>query len=94
MYPRKGVIGVGSDADVVLWDPERSWRAEDLPPVSPRTFSLYDGLTGKGLPRHVLIGGVMTVEDGRFVGAKGQGRFVRRLAVGRSPDKPGLFRAN
>jgi dihydropyrimidinase len=80
LYPRKGVIRVGSDADVVLWDPEAMWTAEDLPKVSDQTFSLYSGLAGRGRPRHVVVGGELAVKDGTYVG-RPSGRFLTRFPV-------------
>ncbi|WP_062356801.1 amidohydrolase family protein [Herbidospora yilanensis] len=78
LYPRKGRIAVGADADLVLWDPAHPWTGDDLRPVSPATFSLYDRAHGTGLPRHVIAAGRTVVEDRRFTGEKGAGRFLAR----------------
>jgi dihydropyrimidinase len=91
LYPRKGAINVGSDADIVIWDSARQWAAEDLPVTSQHTFSLYDGFRGRGLPRHVLAGGELVVNRGEFVGAKGRGRFLKRDRVGGPIDAAGLL---
>jgi dihydropyrimidinase len=78
LYPRKGVVQVGSDADLVLWDRAAAWSADQLRPASDETFSLYAGMAGTGLPRHVLVGGEPVVTDGALVGGRGRGRFLRR----------------
>lgn len=78
LFPAKGVLAVGSDADIALWDPEATWQGSDLPEVPGGTFSLYTGLAGKGRPRHVLRRGEFLVRDGEFVGEPGTGRFLAR----------------
>jgi len=76
LYPRKGTIAVGSDADLVVWDPE----AEDT--LSQRLLHQdvdhcpFEGWAVKGRPRWVLLRGQVIVREGEFVGEAGQGRFV------------------
>lgn len=74
----KGRIQVGADADLVLWDPDAVWAGQDLPSSSPETFTLYDGVEGTGLPRHVLLRGAPVVVDGEFVPGAQRGRFIAR----------------
>lgn len=81
MYPRKGTIRVGSDADLVVMDPDLAWTGGELPPASDDTFDLYDGYAGTGRARHVLVGGRIVVEDGAFVGGPGDGGFVARPPI-------------
>ncbi len=77
LFPRKGTIAIGSDGDVVVWDPvpERT--------ISAGTHhmnvdnSIFEGLTVKGRARHVFSRGELIVDDGRFVGAIGRGTFVK-----------------
>jgi dihydropyrimidinase len=78
MYPRKGAIAVGSDADLVVYDPARSHT------ISARThhmdvdYSCYEGRTVQGGSDVVLSRGSVVVRDGQFTGHKGAGRFIKR----------------
>lgn len=78
LYPRKGTIAVGADADLVVWD------AEKRHVLSARTlhmrvdYSPFEGREVVGAPTHVLSRGRVVVEHGKYVGKKGDGRFVRR----------------
>ena len=83
MYPQKGSIVVGGDADLVIFDPE----AEGL--VSAETtkhnvdYSAYEGLKLKGLPESVLLRGKFAVRGGQYVGEQGAGRFIARGPSGK-----------
>lgn len=88
LYPRKGLLAAGSDADIVLIDPKATVRA------SPRTlhmqvqYSPYDGWDIVGLPVMTISRGAVVIENGTFVGRAGHGRFLRRSidpAVLRAP---------
>jgi len=78
MYPRKGAIAVGSDADLVIYDPNRRRT------ISARThhmdvdYSCYEGRTVQGASDVVMSRGEVVVRNGEFTGRKGHGRFVRR----------------
>ena len=72
---------MGSDADLVVMDPDLAWTGGELPPASDDTFDLYDGYAGTGRARHVLVGGRIVVEDGAFVGGPGDGGFVARPPI-------------
>jgi dihydropyrimidinase len=84
LYPRKGTLLPGADADIVIWDPAR----ETL--VGPDTrrdgldYSPYDGLLMSGAPRTVIAGGEVVVRDGDYVGGDRSGRFLARSPL-RSP---------
>jgi len=78
LYPRKGTIAVGSDADLVVWDP----NAEDVITAARHhmkvDYSMFEGIKVKGLPKTVLSRGKVVVENGKFVGRAGAGEFLRR----------------
>lgn len=78
MYPRKGSITVGADADLVVLDAYANWNGESLPLASPNTFSLYDNYSGSGLPRYVISRGNLVVNDFKYCGDPKHGRFVKR----------------
>ncbi len=78
LYPEKGTIAVGSDADVVIFDPSVSWKLNAEHLHSPLDYSSYEGMEVAGKARTVLLRGQYVVKDGRFVGRKGMGRFLKR----------------
>ena len=81
LFPRKGTIAVGSDADIVVFDPD----AESV--ISAKThhmnvdYSLHEGKKVKGVPQVVVANGRVIVEDGKYIGAPGDGRFLKRSAM-------------
>ena len=76
LYPRKGAVAVGSDADIAIWDPERSVLIERT--HDGTGYTPYKGRKLKGWPVTVLSRGAVIVEDGRLSAARGRGRFVAR----------------
>ena len=78
MYPRKGAVLVGSDADLVVWDPqaERTITAADQ--QSAIDYNVFEGRRVKGLPRYVLTRGHVAVTDGAMSSREGHGEFVAR----------------
>ncbi len=78
LYPRKGSLGVGADADVVVWDPEKRHvlSAETL--HMRVDYAPAEGRESVGGPSAVLSRGRVVVKDGQFLGRAGQGQFVRR----------------
>jgi len=78
LYPRKGTLLPGSDADLVIFDPEKRMTL-DADRLHMRTdYSPYAGWEVQGWPRHVLQRGRIIVENGEFVGQVGGGRFISR----------------
>jgi len=82
LYPRKGTVAVGSDADLVVFDPERRETISASTHHSKCDYSLYEGTEVVGAPDVVLLRGNLLVEDGELVGTPGIGRFVRRARFG------------
>jgi dihydropyrimidinase len=78
LYPRKGAIKIGSDADLIVIDPAREVR------VSPKVlhmncdFSPYQGFKLKGFPSLTILRGNVIQRDGDFVGTRGDGVFLKR----------------
>jgi len=81
LYPRKGAIAPGSDADVVLFDPRvrRALRSADL---HGSDYSAWDGWEIHGWPSLVMLRGRVVVEDGQLKGQAGHGQAIpRKLAA-------------
>jgi len=78
LYPRKGAVAPGSDADLVVWDPERE-RSLSSAGLHMRTdYSPYEGRTVKGAPAQVFSRGELLVDGDRWLGRAGHGRFLER----------------
>ena len=78
LYPKKGTITIGSDADLVIWDPERRHTLRQATLHHKVDYTLYEGMEVQGAPETVLLRGVPLVDHGQFVGQPGCGRFVQR----------------
>ncbi|MFL6128538.1 MAG: dihydropyrimidinase [Mycobacteriales bacterium] len=78
LYPRKGVIAPGSDADIVVYDPDGRTRIGVETHHMNMDYSAYEGYEIAGHVDTVLSRGSLVVADGRFHGRAGHGRFVRR----------------
>jgi dihydropyrimidinase len=78
LYPRKGTIAIGSDADLVIFDPTRPWTLSAKTLHHNTDHCPYEGWQGKGYPETVLLGGRTIVHNNKFVGAPGMGHFLAR----------------
>ena len=76
LAPQKGTLEVGADADVVVWDPARRITLSHTTLHQNVDYTPYEGLTVQGCPAIVLAHGHLVVDDGRFLGEAGQGRFL------------------
>lgn len=78
MYPKKGAVLVGSDADLVVWDPELSKTIKAEKQVSAIDYNVFEGKKVKGLPRYTLSRGKVVLEAGVLKTEEGYGKFVSR----------------
>ncbi|SNR45780.1 dihydropyrimidinase [Paracoccus sediminis] len=78
MYPRKGAVLVGSDADLVVWDPEAEKTIAAGSQQSAIDYNVFEGQRVKGLPRYVLTRGHVAVDGGTLDSREGHGEFVAR----------------
>jgi dihydropyrimidinase len=78
LYPRKGTIAVGSDADLTLWDPGEQRVINGAAMASRAGYSVYDGWTVTGWPRFVVRRGQTVLAGGQCMAQPGQGQWVHR----------------
>jgi dihydropyrimidinase len=82
LYPRKGTIAVGSDADIVVFDPEKKLTISAANHHSKIDYNLYEGTEVTGSPEVVLLRGNVLVENDELVASPGIGQFVARARFG------------
>jgi len=80
MYPRKGTIAVGSDADIVIWDPGKDLKISSNTHHMNVDYSMFEGKRVKGNAETVLSRGEVIVKDNKFKGKTGRGKFIKRDA--------------
>jgi dihydropyrimidinase len=80
LWPKKGTIAIGSDGDLVLWNPSRSVTLSAATHHMRVDYNPYEGRVIQGAPEKVISRGEVIVDRGRFVGGRGRGRFVKRRA--------------
>jgi len=78
MYPQKGAIAVGSDADIVIYDPNRKHTISAKTHHMDVDYSCYEGRAVQGGSDLVMSRGSVVVRDGKFTGMKGAGKFLKR----------------
>jgi dihydropyrimidinase len=82
LYPRKGTITVGSDGDLVVFDPEKQVTISASTHHSKVDYNLFEGTTVTGSPEIVLLRGHVLVENDELVASPGVGQFVKRTRFG------------
>jgi dihydropyrimidinase len=78
LYPRKGVLAVGSDADVAVWNPDKEVTLSASMLHDRAGYTPFEGMTVKGWPEIVVSAGRVVVADGELHAARGSGRFIAR----------------
>ena len=78
LFPRKGTIAIGSDADLVIYDTEYRGAISVATQYTNNNYNGFEGVAIEGRPSVVLVRGKVQVRDGEFVGEPGRGRFLRR----------------
>jgi dihydropyrimidinase len=82
LYPRKGTIAPGSDADIVVWDPEKKLTISASTHHSNVNYNLFEGTEVQGAPEVVMVRGQVIVEDDELVAQPGAGQFIKRAHFG------------
>lgn len=82
MYPQKGSIVIGGDADIVIFDPEYTGTITAETSLHGVDYSAFEGFEQKGRAEKVFLRGNLTVDDGKFIGKLGQGKFIKRAPFG------------
>jgi len=82
MYPKKGEIAAGSDADIVLWDPNASHLITSKTHHMRVDYSMFEGYEVRGNARTVLSRGEVIIDQGKFLGKPGRGNYLKRTARG------------
>ena len=76
--PRKGVVAAGSDADIVVWDPEATKTISAKTHKQNVDYNIFEGMTVKGCASHTLSQGKVVYADGKLDTERGAGRYVDR----------------
>lgn len=77
LYPQKGTIAVGSDADIVIWDPTVERTISAASHHMNVDNNIFEGMKVRGVPRQVFLRGNLIVDQNTFLGTSGSGRFIR-----------------
>jgi len=82
LFPRKGTLAPGSDADIVVWDPNANHTITAKTHHMRVDYSMFEGFTVKGNAKVVMSRGEVLVDDGSYLGRPGRGQFLKRAARG------------
>ncbi|MBT7781857.1 MAG: amidohydrolase family protein, partial [Anaerolineae bacterium] len=78
MYPRKGALLPGSDADIVIWDPQRKVKYGVAHSHQRTDYNLFEGWELMGYPEKVFLRGKLIVDGDKWLGERGSGEFIKR----------------
>ncbi len=82
IYPQKGSVSVGADADLVVWDPQGTKTLSAKTQHSLGDFNVFEGRTVRGIPSHTVSQGVLAFVQGDLRAQRGKGRYIKRPAFG------------
>ena len=82
IYPQKGNVSVGADADLVVWDPAGTKTLSVKTQHSKGDFNLFEGRTVRGIPSHTISQGELVFVQGDLRAVRGKGRYIKRPAFG------------
>ena len=80
LHPKKGTIAIGSDADLAIWDPQRTVEITDATTHDATGYCPYAGMTLTGWPTTMIARGEVIVDQGELLAERGRGRFLPRAA--------------
>ena len=78
VYPRKGSVSVGADADIVVWDPEATKTISAKTHFQQVDYNIFEGMTVQGCASHTLSQGKVVYADGKLDVERGAGRYIPR----------------
>lgn len=78
LFPRKGTIAIGSDADIVIFDPNEEMTLSVETHHMNVDYSAYEGMKVRGVTKTVLSRGRIVIDDGKYIGKPGDGEFLKR----------------
>src|SRR5262249_36586607 len=78
LFPRKGAIALGGDADLVIYDPSHRGKLSAATQHANCDYNGFEGFEIEGCPSVVTVRGKVQVRDGKFVGERGRGKMLRR----------------
>ncbi|MEE1673525.1 dihydropyrimidinase [Agarivorans aestuarii] len=87
IYPQKGTIAAGSDADIVIWDPQKKHTLSAATHHQKIDFNIFEGRTVRGAPHITISQGKVVFKDGQLFVEEGAGRYIKR------PAFPSIFDA-
>jgi dihydropyrimidinase len=94
IYPRKGAITPGADADIVIWDPSATKTISADTQVSRIDYNVFEGFECVGLPAITISGGRVAYRDGKVLANPGDGKYVARPAFSPIHVANATFKAN